>query len=142
MVDQLPIEKAPELWKMAKPFEGLVFKNSQALWGSAFGRMKRDAQMDYVCMGFESSDSDRHAGWGVASILGGLHDADGVLRQACKVSGLTDDQRRAFYDYPTGYVGRVFTAEGKAVTKTGALRHPNFVRWRDDKAPIECRWPR
>ena len=141
MVEQFPLDKAQGLWDLCTDYEGLVFKNDNEPWGSAFGRMKRDAQMDYVCLGFESSDSDRHAGWGVASVIGGLiYPPSQAAAQACLVSGLNDEQRRAFYDDPRPFIGRVFTAEGKKVTKKGALRHPNFVRWRPDKEPGECIW--
>ena len=142
-VEQHRIEDAPMLWRLNTEFEGLVFKNSQAPWGAPFGRMKREATMDYVCLGFEHSEADRHKGWGVASIIGGLYFGNvflSAISKACVVSGLTDEDRRRFYENPDHYVGRVFEASGKKVTKNGALRHPNFVRWRDDKTPSECVW--
>lgn len=141
LVEQYPMDKVSEVWEANVEFEGLVFKHSRAVWGDAFGRMKRDAQMDYVCLGFESSDSDRHAGWGVASIIGGLiYPGNKGPTEACKVSGLNDVDRSLFYKHPERFVGKVFTAEGKKITKKGALRHPNFLRWRPDKTAAECIW--
>ena len=140
LVRQQTIANAKKIWEQNPTFEGLVFKNSKEPWGSDFGRMKRDVTMDYICTGFESSDSDSYAGWGVASILGALRTPSGVDFQACKVSGLTDAQRKTFYDLPEEFIGKVFTAEGKKVTKNGALRHPNFKTWRMDKAAEECVW--
>lgn len=139
LVPQWPIEKASVLWDQSPDFEGLVFKQSHGKWGAPYGRMKREVTIDYVCLGFEISESDRHSGWGVASILGGLR-VNGHLQETCKVSGLTDEQRREFFDKPARFIGRVFEAEGKKITKRGALRHPNFKRWRDDKAQEECTW--
>lgn len=136
-VNPYPIDKAPLLWRLNTEFEGLVFKDSQAPWGAPFGRMKREATMDYVCMGFTQSSADRHAGWGVASIVGGLY-VDGTLQEVCSVSTLTDEQRAAFFQQPDLHIGQVFEAKGKKITKTGALRHPDFVRFRQDKLPEEC----
>lgn len=138
-VNQYRIEDAPMLWEVNREFEGLVFKNSQAPWGAPFGRMKREATMDYVCMGFEMSDADRHRGWGVAGVVGGLY-VGGFLKETCSVSTLTDEQRAAFFQRPQDYIGRVFEAKGKRITKKGALRHPDFVRWRDDKKACDCVW--
>lgn len=134
-------DRSSYLWKnhvcAGNEFEGLVFKDSEAPWGQGFARMKKLVECDYVCMGFEQSESDRHTGWGVASVLGGLV-VGGQLKQVCKVSGLADDQRKAFYDRPADFVGKVFTANGKMLMKSGALRHPNFVMWRPDKRAEEC----
>ena len=143
LVDQYPIIQAPKVWEemvVKHKFEGLVFKNSQAPWGSPFGRMKASYTMDYVCMGFLDSDSDTYAGWGVASILGGLY-KDGKLERSCKVSGLTDYWRAEFYKNRGKYIGLVFEAEGKKISKKGALRHPNFLKVRDDKPSEDCKWP-
>jgi len=143
-VAQWPIEEADKIWAQFvlnrdEDYEGLIFKNSQANWGSPIGRMKKNTSMDYVCMGFEESDSETYAGVGVASIIGGLY-VDGRLVQKCKVSGMLNEQRFEFFDHPERYVGRVFEAEGKKITKKGALRHPNYLRFRDDKPAEDCKW--
>jgi len=142
LVGSYQIEEAPALWAhevLERKFEGLVFKKSNGVWSDGFARMKAEVTMDYVCIGFLESDSDTYAGNGVASVIGGLY-VDGDLIKKCKVSGLTDELRREFYANPNKYVGRVFEAKGKKVSKKGALRHPDFIRWRDDKSPVECAW--
>jgi hypothetical protein len=142
MAQQFPMTSARHVWETYGIYEGLVFKDSRAPWGAPFGRMKRDVTMEYVCMGFESSDSERHRGWGVASVLGGLfYNGKTLLTQACKVGGLNDAQRADFHRYPDRFIGKVFEASGKKLSKRGALRHPNFVCWRFDKTPEECKWP-
>jgi ATP-dependent DNA ligase len=141
-VQRYEMAEAPRLWEekvLKEKYEGLVFKNSWACWGDGFGRMKAAASMDYVCIGFEESDSDSYQGWGVRSIIGGLY-KKGELVRVCKVSGLTNDWRKEFYDNPDKYIGRVFEAVGKKISKKGALRHPDFARWRDDKRAEECVW--
>lgn len=141
LVQQYGLSQAVRLWELNEEFEGLVFKNSGAPWGARFGRMKRAVEMDYVCIGFEEALQGKFEGNGVASIHGGLVFAGDVAPiLACRVSGLTDEQRREFYTNPNKYMGLVFTAKGKRITAKGALRHPNFVRWREDKVLEDCTW--
>lgn len=135
LVQRVSAAKARDIWKRLVErdgYEGIIVGTGREL-----ARMKRRATMDYVCMGFETSDSDRFAGWGVRSVIAGLY-RGGRLTRITTVSGLTDSQRRDFYDSPKRYVGRVFEADGKQLFDSGRLRHPNFVRWRDDKPAREC----
>jgi ATP-dependent DNA ligase len=140
LIPQFHIEDAPTVWKINNEFEGLVFKNSQAPWGAPFGRMKREATMDYVCTGFLESNADRHKGWGVASIVGGLYVDGSLVTDVCATSSLTDTQRADFYSDPGRYIGQVFEVKGKKITKNGSMRSPDFIRWRQDKRPEECVW--
>ncbi len=145
LVKQWPIEDAAYVWTEnvgPEGFEGIVFKNSEGCWGQHCGRMKRKQSVDYVCMNFGDSDSDRYMGVGVKSVIGGLY-VNGVLKETCNVGGLTDEQRVEYYNNPEEYIGLVFEAEGYRVSKRGSLRHPNFKCWRDpsDKEAKECIWP-
>ena len=130
--------EARALWKQhvkGGDYEGLILGGAQGL-----ARMKAQATYDYVCMGFEPSDADKYVGWGVRNVIGGLY-VNGELQRVTRVGGLTDDQRAAFFQNPTGYVGQVFEAEGKKLFDTGKLRHPNFLRWRTDKKATACKLP-
>lgn len=118
-------------------YEGLVFKGSQAPFGKSWARMKQVLEVDYVCMGFTASDAAKYKGCMVRSIIGGLYD-NGKLVKTVNVSGITEEQRRAFYEDGIGYHGRVFTAKGNRMFKGGALRHPRFQRWHQDKDAAEC----
>ena len=142
LVEQFPVHQAPSLWTSRveeQKYEGLIFKNSGSMWSSGFGRMKANFTMDYVCMGFEESDSITYAGIGVKSVLGGLYHGEKLV-QTCRVGGLTAEQREEFLDNPDRYIGRTFEAEGKKLSKRKSLRHPNFIRWRDDKDPKDCKF--
>lgn len=135
LVERQRAAKAKALWQRlvkGDDYEGLVFG------GAGLARMKAAVTCDYVCMGFESSDSDRFSGWAVRNVIGGLYDVNGKLQRITTVSGLTDEQRGEFYRDPKRYVGRVFEAEGKRLFRSGKLRHPNFLRWRDDKPATAC----
>jgi ATP-dependent DNA ligase len=149
--DQLPpwlhrvkyysVDRLEEIWEenvVHQFFEGVVFKSLDGKYGDEWGRMKREFTIDYVFMGVSKSDKfERDA---VKSILGGLF-IDGELKQVCKVGGLSHAERYEFWDRQSEFIGRVFEAKGKGLFKSGALRHPNFVKFRDDKRPDECTLP-
>ncbi len=118
-------------------YEGLVFKKSNGLFGEPHARMKRVHTVDFVCEGFNPGKGKFEGVTG--SILGSLY-VDGVLKHVCRVGGLTDIQRKAFTATPEKFIGRVFEAEGRGRFESGALRHPSFLRWRNDKRPTECTW--
>ena len=146
-VSQFDSRLAEVLWNRrvlsGDKFEGLVFKNQHDIWGSLIGRMKNATEMDYVCIGFEQSDSDRYEGVGVRSVIGGLYvNGSSTTERVCRVGGLNDAQRIDMYNNPLNFIGRVFKASGKKVSKKGALRHPSFEGWRDDKPVKDCIWPR
>ena len=145
--EQFSIREWEHLWAehvATGDFEGLVFKNSADPYGAPLARMKREVTVDYVCMGCNLSTSETYRGragggdcGGAASIRGGLY-VNGRLAQVCSVSGLTDELRYDLVARPEQFRGRVFEATGKGQFDSGALRHPQFGRWRDDKAASEC----
>lgn len=138
LIEQYPFQAWQELWKErveTEDFEGLVFKSSTGSYGEPHARMKRTVTAEYVCMG-ANPGSGRYADV-AASIRGGLF-VDGKLKQVISVGGLTDELRRAVWEEPARFVGKVFEAAGKALFSSGALRHPAFLRWRPDKPASQC----
>jgi len=136
---QYPAHEWQRLWSdLVEPgdFEGLVFKSSRDRYGEPWARMKRRVTCDYVCMG-TTPGSGRYAGQ-AASLIGGLH-VKGHLTAVIRVPGLTNEQRVEYAIHPERIVGRVFEATGYDLFPSGALRHPAFGRWREDKASEECK---
>jgi len=119
-------------------YEGLVFKNSSSLYNdkNAWSRMKAIVEIDYICTGFRPADEGTKYEGLVGSVIGTLTDKEVFV--TC--GGLTEDMRDAFTKYPERYIGQVFTAKGNNWYPSGAIRHPMFVRWRDDKEVDECRY--
>lgn len=54
------------------------------------------------------------------------------------VSGFDDATRADLTEHYEQYVGRVFEVTGQEQFKSGAIRHPRWVGWRDDKDAEEC----
>lgn len=51
-------------------------------------------------------------------------------------SGITDEQRKSWWGAKAEIIGRLMEVQFHEVTPDGSLRHPRFVRFRDDK-PLE-----
>jgi DNA ligase-1 len=48
-------------------------------------------------------------------------------------SGLSDEQRKAIWNNPEAYIGRIVEVRYQEITPDGSLRFPTFVCWRNDK---------
>jgi len=117
-------------------YEGLVFKDSGSKYTDkkAWARMKAVVEMDYICTGFRDADEGTKYEGMVGSVVGTLVDKEVFI--TC--GGLSETQRHMFTKMPEMYIGQVFTAKGNNWYPSGAIRHPMFQRWRDDKEPEEC----
>ena len=117
-------------------YEGLVFKDSTSKYHdkNAWARMKAVVEIDYICTGFRDADEGTKYVGMVGSVLGTLIDKDVTVT----VGGLTEVERKLFTKMPEMYVGQVFTAKGNNWYPSGAIRHPQFQRWRNDKDPEDC----
>jgi len=117
-------------------YEGLVFKDSSSKYSdkNAWARMKAVVEMDYICTGFRDADKGTKYEGMVGSVVGTLIDKEVFI--TC--GGLSETQRDMFTKMPEIYIGQVFTAKGNNWYPSGAIRHPMFMRWRDDKEPEEC----
>ena len=127
------------LWKQLvenQGYEGLVFKDSTTPYKDkgAWMRMKAEVEIDYICSGMAPADPNSKYAGQVGAVIGTLYDRE------CDVNcgGLTEKQREVFTKREVECKGQVFTAKGNGWYPSGAIRHPKFVRWRDDKKPEEC----
>ena len=78
-------------------------------------------------------------GWKNAMTLGVYK--DGELVEVGRVaSGFTDIMRQDMAENPDKYLNHVVECSAMSVTKDHSLRHPVFIRMRDDKAPEDCKY--
>lgn len=137
-----PVAASQRLWDTAvlrEGCEGLIFRNSHDTYSDAvIGRLKREFTMDYVVLGLEEGKGKLTGMAGV--MVCGLF-MGGKLTEACRVGGGMDNaMRKRIWRTPGEVVGKVIEVRGWQLFSTGALRHPQFVRVRDDKKPRECVW--
>ena len=105
--------------------EGLVFKNSNGYFGSAWYRCKKTVTADYVLMDIVPRKNGR------VTLVGGLY-VDQKLTKVCRVyTNVPKD-----FDAP---IGSVFEASGNQFFESGALRHPKYCRLRENKPAASCK---
>lgn len=56
------------------------------------------------------------------------------------ISGIDEDLREDISSNQDMYLNSVIEVKGQEVLKTGKLRHPRFLRFRDDKNIEQCTW--
>lgn len=138
LVQTYEIDRLPVVWDNTSNFEGVVLKNSLARLGVEMDacKIKRTFDEDYVVMGI-TEGAGRLVGK-MGALQGGQY-VDGKLIPVCSVGGgFTDAVRAEIWNDKEKYLGKVFQARGKGRFAGGALRHPNFYIWRDDKLPEQC----
>jgi len=134
--------------------EGLVIKYplDSRLENETWLKRKKELEADFVCLGFEESEADWHAiDWKsrgfvgkpdklVGAVVGGLYFQDGALKRAVSVGALNLELRIEASLNPGKFIGKVFTVKGFEWYRdeSGAMRHPSFIGWRDDKPAVDC----
>lgn len=144
--------------------EGVIAKQLDAPYrpGERVGmvKVKRVRTIDAVVLGWRPGKEERTVG----SLILGLHDADGRLREVGHTSGFTAKQKRELVDrlssYETGERGSGEPSRWNNArdlewvklrpelvieisfdhTSNDRIRHgTKLLRWRDDKDPADCR---
>lgn len=138
--------------------EGVILKNQAGLYGDhkSWVKVKNEFTADVVIMGFKAAkeESTKSSGetsrtkYAEAGLIGAVE--FGQYHQAAphgakeprKVgfcSGMDDATRAMFSAAPKKWTGKVMEIKHNGrEPKTGALRHPRFVRLRDDKKATDC----
>lgn len=109
--------------------EGLVFKNANR---EQWAKWKPVLTCDLICTGFVDGEG-KHIGL-IGSICGSTSDG----RERATVGGMTDKERILISSNEDAFIGKVFEVAYQYVGSQGRLRHPRFIRWRDDKSAAEC----
>jgi hypothetical protein len=117
-------------WAEQDDAEGLVYKNGNLL---DWAKRKDLLTADLVVVG--TIDGKRAN----AGLIGSLRVATREGREVASCGGMTRDQRIDMTLEPEGaLLGRVVEVAYQYVGSGGRLRHPRFVRWRDDKSADEA----
>jgi ATP-dependent DNA ligase len=135
--------------------EGVVLKNldSPYLQGERkkdiWLKMKKSRTYDVVITGFSQPEqysedvsgkqiiNKYYAKKWIGAIEFGVYKY-GKLEFLGKTSGMDESLREKMSLRPNDYTLRVIEIEGQELTADGKIRHPRFLRLRDDKNPKEC----
>lgn len=125
-----PIDQLPFVWRQfvlgPASFEGVVFRRWDQTFSQDLHRAKKDVEVTYYCVGFEPGKG-KHEGR-LGSLLASTTPGGEVV---CRVGGgLSDSDREYIWVNTHEFLNRQFDATGKQLFDTGALRHPNFLRWK------------
>ncbi len=118
-------------------FEGSIIKMSGEPWTAkrshAWMKIKPKETYDAIVVGVKKGKG-KYKGTLGAIIFN-------YKGKVCSTSGMTDKERDEWWNLfkKGGLKGRMVEVEAAEVTKHGALRHPRFKRFRDDKQPIKKR---
>jgi len=116
-------------WTGKTPYRGLT-RNIN------WYKVKKKVRISYVITGFNISDADSWKGE-IKSIRAGLY-RNGELIEVCNIGSMTSGERSWFSEHQQEAIGKVIEAEGYEIFKSGAVRHPHLVGFRDDVEPQDC----
>lgn len=124
--------------------EGAMLKAQDAPYdgkrSGAWRKIKSVETADVVVIGF-TQGGGKYSDTIGAIQFGQYRDGELVRRGQC--SGMTDDLRYAISASPDAYIGRVMEVKHfgyVSEAEVHGFRHPQFVRFRDDKKREECTW--
>lgn len=114
----------------ARGLEGLIVKDLDGLYhrrrNHGWMKIKNEESVDVPIVAVEEG-TGKYIGQLGALVV----DVDGVRVNVG--SGLSDEQRASFWEAKDELIGRLVEVEFHEKTPDGSLRHPRFVRFRDDK---------
>jgi ATP-dependent DNA ligase len=97
-------------------------------------KVKKTDTYDGVIIGMNEGEG-KYKGTLGALVIGQYK--DGELVEVATISGMTDDERKMFWNEDVRYLTKVVEFEAQEKTD-GRYRHPRFVRMRKDKSEHEC----
>lgn len=124
-----PIADLEAVRKSSVDVEGFVMKNGNML---DWTKLKPRTTIDCIVSGYIDG-AGKYSG-----LLGSIKVSTSEGYEIASVSGMTDDQRRYMSERQNELIGTVVEVEYQGVGSQGRLRHPSYVRMRDDKAAADC----
>lgn len=131
--------RLPETWlhiESLATHEGIIVRKWSSTYYTRLFKLKVEVEDDFVVMDFIEG-MGKHTGRLGALSLGQYE--NGVLTHVMDVGGgFSDDERDGIWADKSTYYLSVCLVRAKGRFESGALRHPNFVRFRDDKPASQC----
>ena len=110
---------------MVKPLDSIYTRKRSSLWMKIKNISSEDIRVTGV---FEGTGKYEGAMGGIICDFNGVEVRVG--------GGFSDEERTMYWESQNEIIGRLVEVEYHEVTPDGSLRHPRFIRFRDDK-PVE-----
>lgn len=127
-----------ELWS-----EGSILKLRNAPYAGkrhkSWLKWKKNPTEDVVLIGFKPGEG-KYEGQVGALEFGQYLLGMGTASSRGFCSGMTDEMRQKITNDGAILFGSVFEIKHNGILANGGFRHPQFIRFRNDKAPEECTW--
>lgn len=133
IVSNVSVSLAEPFWAriLAEQYEGLVFRRSRDNYDASLGRVKREVEADFIAVDVIEGNNRLRGRLGALVCRSLLPDCSGKTFEVG--GGFSDSERDDIWCSWPRDKGRAFTATGKGRFASGALRHPNFKCWNDQK---------
>ena len=140
MPKQFGLDQFDSLWDLIVTRgggEGLMAKHLNEEYAASWTKIKESFTIDAFVSGIEKGQG-KYSGQ-IGALVLSVYKGTQVV-EIGKASGMTDAERKEFTRLALENKLKNITVEVKAneVTKNGKLRHPRFLRLRNDKLAIEC----
>jgi bifunctional non-homologous end joining protein LigD len=121
-------------------FEGAMIKDASLSYakgkrGHGWFKIKASTTIDTVVTELPVDGKGQYQGQVGRMVVSQYQ--DGELVERAKVNPPSQEERLEMTNNPDKYLGRVVEVKHYGVLKDG-LRHPTFVRWREDKEAGDC----
>ncbi len=140
----LPIWFSKFVERYEKQYEGIILKkkfNGKYEPGTKsphWIKVKKEYDWDMVIMDWEISVAETKKNQSMAKNITVGQFVNGRLKEMCKVGSLPLNVCISIAQNFSSYKGKVIVVHGFNRFKSGAIRHPSFIRFRDDKDPKNC----
>jgi ATP-dependent DNA ligase len=125
------VKDATTAWEVGKQrnFEGLVFRRTKDKYSDELLKVKYEIEDEFYVIDMIEGQG-KHEGRLGALVVSDRRGGSEVMRVG---GGFNDRERQFIWDHCDYHIGKCVQVKGKGRFESGALRHPNFVKWRDDK---------
>lgn len=131
------ISKLGEFWTTLEgKTEGFIIRRWSDLWSDTLFKLKFEVEDDFVIIGFTEGKGKHEGRLGALKVA--QFDGTDLVYVMDVGGGFDDSTRHFFWTHQEELLNRVVLVNGKGRFAEGALRHPSFVRLRDDKTWEQC----
>jgi ATP-dependent DNA ligase len=126
LVNSFSIMSASSAWKDCQGIEeGLIFRRIKDPFDAPIFRCKYEIEKTYFAVDFHEGEG-KHSGRLGSISVALAPGSDPIMKVG---GGFNDLERQEIWNNVNSYFDQPIVVKGKGEFESGALRHPNFVRW-------------